>query len=86
MLFVVIMLSLLIVPTIKSTSFDSDLRLYDSFGEVHQTYDGPLRFRESDWDNIKHESIILRQTSENNNTTTITFERRVVRINANITG
>ena len=75
----------MIVSTIKSTSSDSDLRLYDSFAEVHQIYDGPLRFRQINWDNIKQESIILRAVSENNNTN-ITFERRIVRINVNMTG
>lgn len=85
MLFLTIVLSLMIVSTIKSTSSYSNLRLYDSFAEVHQIYDGPLRFRQINWDNIKQESIILRPVSENNNPN-ITFERRIVRININMTG
>jgi hypothetical protein len=85
MLFLVIILSLLLVSTISSTSSDSKLRLYDSFAEIHQIYTGPLRFRQVDWDNIKHESIILRPALENNNIT-ISFERRIVRIDVNITG
>jgi len=85
MLFFVIILCLLTVSTIKSASSDNHLRLYDSFAEIHQVYNGPLRFRQSDWDNIKHESIIVRLASENNNTT-LSFERRIVRINVNTTG
>jgi hypothetical protein len=85
MLFLIIVLNLLTVSSIKSESSDSNLRLYDSFAEIHQVYTGPLRFRQSDWDNIKHESIILRPRSDNDNPT-ITFERRIVRINANMTG
>jgi hypothetical protein len=86
MLFLVIVLSSSLVSTIKSISSDSKLRLYDSFAEIHQIYNGPLRFRQAEWDNIKHESIILRSTSENNNNVTISFERRIVRIDMNITG
>jgi hypothetical protein len=85
MLSAVIILNLLTVSTIKSVSFDNNLRLYDSFAEIHQAYNGPLRFRQSDWDNIKHESIILRSASENNDPT-IPFERRIVRINVDMTG
>ncbi len=86
MLFLVIVLSSSLVSTIKSTSSDSKLRVYDSFAEIHQIYNGPLRFRQAEWDNIKQESIILRSTSENNNNVTTSFERRIVRIDVNITG
>lgn len=86
MLIFVIILNSLTMSTIKSASSDSNLRLYDSFAEIHQVYNGPLRFRQTDWDNIKHESIILRPASEDNNIT-ISFERRIVRINnVNMTG
>lgn len=85
-LFLIIIFDLLIISTVKSVSSDSHLRLYDSFAEIHQVYNGPLRFQQSDWNNIKQESIILRPASNNNNTTTITFERRIARINANMTG
>jgi hypothetical protein len=85
MLSLVLILNLLTVFTIKSASSVSNLRLYDSFAEIHQAYNGPLRFRQSDWDNIKHESIILRLASDNNNIT-ISFERRIIRINVNMTG
>ena len=71
--------------TVKSKSSDSTVRLYDSFAEIQQLYKGPLRFRQTDWDNIKHESIILRSESEINNTNMF-FERRIIRINANMTG
>ncbi len=69
----------------KNASSDNNLRLYNSFAEVHQIYNGPLRFRQSDWDNIKHESINLRQELENQTTTT-SFERRITQINVNMTG
>jgi hypothetical protein len=85
MFFLVLVLNLLTGSLSKITSLDRNLRLYDSFAEVHQIYNGPLRFPQSDWDNIKHESIILRQASDNQNTT-IAFERRIVRININMTG
>jgi len=65
-----------------STSFNSTLQLYNSFAEIYQEYKGPLRFEQIDWDNIKHESIKLRSTINH----TITFERRVIRINMNMTG
>ena len=86
MLHLIIILSLFTISTIKSTSFDSNIRLYDSFAEIHQIYNGPLRFPQSEWDNIKQESIILRPTSKNNNNTIISFERRIIRINVNMTG
>jgi hypothetical protein len=82
----VIGLTLLFLLIPMSTSFDSTLRLYDSFAEIHQEYNGPLRFLQTDWDNIKHESIILRSSSENYSNDTPMFERRVVRINMNMTG
>ncbi len=81
MLFLVLIWNLLTVSALS----DSNLRLYDSFAEIHQVYHEPLRFRQSDWDNIKHESIILRLASDNDNTT-ISFERRIFRININMTG
>jgi hypothetical protein len=85
MFVLVLVLNLFTGSVSKIESLQSNLRLYDSFAEVHQIYDGPLRFRQSDWDNIKHESIILRQASDNQNIT-IAFERRIVRININMTG
>ena len=63
---------------------ESTLRLYDSFAEIHQPYVEPLRFRQSDWENIKEESIRLRSDSEND--TSHSFERRIRRINPNIKG
>jgi hypothetical protein len=83
MLFIIIMLGSLTMSPIRSASSDNTLRLYDSFAELHQEYTEPLRFEQADWDNIKHESIILRVASDN---TPIPFERRIVRINANMTG
>ncbi|CAF4331558.1 unnamed protein product, partial [Adineta steineri] len=77
--------SLLVMSTVDSSSFENKLRLYDSFAEIHQIYNGPLRFQQATWDNIKHESIILRSASENSNIT-LSFERRIVRINTNNTG
>ncbi|CAF0835847.1 unnamed protein product [Adineta steineri] len=77
--------SLLVMSTVDSTSFENKLRLYDSFAEIHQIYNGPLRFQQATWDNIKHESIILRSALENSNIT-LSFERRIVRINTNNTG
>ncbi|CAF3591145.1 unnamed protein product [Rotaria sordida] len=71
--------------TMQSTLSNSTVRLYDSFAEIRQIYNGPLRFRQIDWDNIKHESIIL-QTPSTNNNITMFFERRIVRINVNMTG
>ncbi|CAF1295829.1 unnamed protein product [Rotaria magnacalcarata] len=68
-------------------SFDNTARLYDSFAEIHQEYTGPMRFQQNDWNNIKHESIILRSSSDDNvNETTTLFERRVLRIAMNMTG
>ncbi|CAF2420452.1 unnamed protein product [Rotaria sp. Silwood2] len=84
MLFFVIVFSVLTVCTMKRSSFDNTVRLYDSFAEIREVYNGPIRFRQADWNNIKHESIILQTASENNNTT-IFFERRIVRINVNMT-
>ncbi|CAF4515944.1 unnamed protein product, partial [Rotaria magnacalcarata] len=67
-------------------SFDNTARLYDSFAEIHQEYTGPMRFQQNDWNNIKHESIILRSSSDDNvNETTTLFERRVLRIAMNMT-
>lgn len=85
MSFFIIVLNLLIISTIGDFSSDNHLRLYDSFAEIHQVYNGPLRFRQSDWDNIKHETIILRSALEND-TNNITFERRIARTNINMTG
>jgi hypothetical protein len=76
----------LFVFTPMSTSFDSILHLYNSFAEIRQEYNGPLRFQQTDWNNIKHESIMLRSSSENNINDTIMFERRVNRITMNMTG
>lgn len=70
-----------------SISFDSTVRLYDSFAEIHQEYNGPLRFQQIDWDNIKHESIMLRLSSSKNDINdTSRFERQVIRIKMNMTG
>ncbi|CAF3432109.1 unnamed protein product [Rotaria sp. Silwood1] len=73
------------VCPIRSTLSDSTVRLYDSFAEIHEVYNGPLRFQQADWNNIKHESIILQTTSENNNIT-IFFERRIIRLDVNMRG
>lgn len=83
---IVVLLTLLSIFIPMSTTFDSTLRLYDSFAEIYQEYKGPLRFQQTDWDNIKHESIILRSSSKNYMNDSVTFERRVVRINMNMTG
>ena len=85
MLCFAVVLSILTTFTMKSASSDSTLRLYDAFAEIHQVYKGPLRFRQTDWDNIKHESIILQSASEVNNVTMF-FERRILRIDVNMTG
>ena len=85
MFFLVFILNFLSTYTTQSTSSNNNLRLYDSFAEIHQIYKEPLRFRQSDWDNIKHESLIVRPESDDNNIT-IAFERRIVRININMTG
>lgn len=70
-----------------SYSLDNFVRLYDSFAEIHQEYNRPLRFRQSDWNNIKHESIMLRLSSDSpNDDSIITFERRVTRLQSNTTG
>ena len=63
---------------------ENSLRLYDSFAEIHQFYNGPIRFRQADWDNIKHESIVLRSVAESDSDRF--FERRIVRLNTNMTG
>lgn len=86
MLYLVIILSTWTMLILKCASSDSTVRLYDSFAEIQQAYKGPLRFRQIDWDNIKHESIFLQLATENNNTTNMVFKRRIVRINANSTG
>jgi hypothetical protein len=83
---IVVVLTVLSILTPMSISFDSTLRLYDSFAEIHQEYSGPLRFHQTDWDSIKHESIILRSSLENQINDTILFERKVVRINMNMIG
>jgi len=83
---IVVVLTLLFILMPMSISFDSTLWLYNSFAEIHQEYNGPLRFQQTDWDNIKHESIILRSSSENHTNDTTMFERHVVRINMNMTG
>ncbi|CAF2670306.1 unnamed protein product [Rotaria sp. Silwood2] len=84
---IVVMLILLSILMPMSISFDHTLRLYDSFAEIHQEYKGPLRFQQIDWNNIKHESIILRSSLDNHiNDTTIMFERRVNRIHMNMIG
>lgn len=80
------LLTLLLIALSKSSSFESTLRLYDSFAEIHQEYNGPLRFDQADWDNIKHESIILRPISTTGVNETSMFERRAVRIAINMTG
>ncbi|CAF1149119.1 unnamed protein product [Rotaria sordida] len=74
------------MPT--SIPFDHTLRLYDSFAEIHQEYNGPLRFQQIDWNNIKHESIILRSSSSDDhiNDTTTMFERKIIRLHINMTG
>lgn len=72
------------VPT--CSPFESTLRLYDSFAEIHQEYNGPLHFEQSEWDNIKHESIILRSTSQTDMNETSMFERQAVRLTMNMTG
>jgi hypothetical protein len=82
----VVLLTLLFMFMPMSTSFNSTLRLYDSFAEIHQEYNGSLRFQQADWDNIKHESIILRSSSGTYINDTSIFERRVVRMNMNMTG
>lgn len=75
----------LFIPT--CISFENTLRLYDSFAEIHQLYDGPLRFQQNDWNNIKQETILLRPIGNDNiNDTDIQFERRILRINTNMTG
>ncbi|UJR27587.1 hypothetical protein I4U23_008868 [Adineta vaga] len=81
MLFFTSILSFLCISVIEITGFDNSLRLYESFAEIHQVYDGPLRFQQADWDNIKHESLILRSVSNNTNQT-ISFQRRIIRLNA----
>ena len=82
-----LILSVLSAFDIQNILSDNMLRLYDTFAEVHQIYNEPLRFQQSDWDNIKQESIIIRQMSNNNNNNmSITFERRIVRVNMNMTG
>lgn len=87
MLFSSLILVVCFAVAIHSISSENNLRLYDSFAEVHQIYTSPLRFRQADWDNIKHESLILRSASEDNTTTTTSsFERRITRINTNATG
>ncbi|CAF0803080.1 unnamed protein product [Adineta ricciae] len=70
------------ISMIATTAFGNNLRLYDSFAEIHQVYNGPLRFQQAEWDNIKHESLILRSFSNDTNQTN-TFERRILRLNAN---
>lgn len=85
LLLIIVFSTLLNLFIVKPTSCDGTVRLYDSFAEIQQVYNGPLRFRQTDWDNIKHESIILRSLSEINNTNMF-FERRIIRINANMTG
>ena len=78
------LLLLIFIP--KCSPFESTLRLYDSFAEIHQEYNGPLRFEQSEWDNIKHESIILRSISQTDTNETSMFERRAVRLTTNMTG
>lgn len=85
MLYLVFGISFWIGSISKNTAFSSHLRLYDSFAEIHQIYNGPLRFRQSDWENIKHESIVLRLASDQENLS-VAFERRITRIHLNVTG
>ncbi|CAF1539794.1 unnamed protein product [Rotaria sp. Silwood1] len=84
---IVVILILLSIFMPISISFDHTIRLYDSFAEIHQEYKGPLRFQQIDWNNIKHESIILRSSLGNHiNDTNTMFERRINRIHMNMTG
>lgn len=85
MLHLVLVISLWLISVTNNVALDNSLRLYDSFAEIHQIYNGPLRFRQADWDNIKHESIVLRLASEREDLTT-SFERRITRIQLNMTG
>ncbi len=85
MLFFILVINGLTPFMTQGISYDSTVRIYDSFAEIQQLYHKPLRFRQPDWDNIKHESIILQSTSEKNNIAMF-FERRIVRINSNMTG
>jgi hypothetical protein len=85
MLYLVVAISLWMISITKNVALDNNLRLYDSFAEIHQVYNGPLRFHQADWDNIKHESIVLRLASEREDLTT-SFERRITRIQINMTG
>ena len=85
MLFFVSILSFSCLSVVATTVFDNNLRLYDSFAEIHQVYNGPLRFQQAEWDNIKHESLILRSFSNDTNQTK-TFERRILRLNVNSSG
>lgn len=86
MVLIIIVVYILAIFNIKKASSESTtVRLYDSFAEIRQPYTGPLRFRQADWDNIKHESIILQSASDTSNTVQF-YERRVVRVNANMTG
>ncbi len=78
-----LMLNAMFIFTPMSSSFDSTVRLYDSFTEIHPEYNESFRSQQTNWVNIKHESIILRSSSENG---TNMFERRVVRMNMNKTG
>lgn len=85
MLHLVFVISLWTEFIAMNPALSSHLRLYDSFSEIHQIYNGPLRFRQSDWENIKHESIVLRLASNQKNLS-ISFERRITRIHLNMTG
>ncbi|CAF3186356.1 unnamed protein product [Rotaria socialis] len=69
----------------SALSDSTTVRIYDSFAEICKPYNGPLRFRQVDWDNIKHESIVLQSASDTNNTI-LFVERRIVRINSNMIG
>lgn len=83
-MFVVFVILLHVIPFVRSNVVNSSLRLYDSFAEIQQNYTGPLFFRQNDWDNIKQESILLRSLVKSNATTF--FERRILRLNTNLTG
>ena len=69
-----------------STSFESTIRLYESFSEIQQDYNESIRFLQTDWNNIKHESIVLRSLTDKNIDDSTKFERRIIRIDKNNTG